>query len=62
MNLDLNPSDHPDAELIEDARMAAVTNWEEAFVEAIRDRVRRFPTMELSGMQRDKLEQIRCGR
>jgi hypothetical protein len=56
--LDFSGSDHPDAELIEEARMAAGTDWEEQFVADILARIRRNPGYSLSVAQRAKLEAI----
>jgi hypothetical protein len=56
--LDFSGSDHPDAELIEEARMAAGNDWEEQFVADILARIRRNPGYSLSVAQRAKLEAI----
>lgn len=50
---------HPDDELLETARMAATTDWEEEFVrDMLRKRRRWRGAFELTPEQRRKLEQI----
>lgn len=63
MALNLNQAgpgaEHPDDELLEDARMAASTDWEESFVADLLDRRnRQGANFTLSSAQRDKLEEI----
>lgn len=58
MALNLN-DEHPDDGLLEDARMAASTDWEEGFVADLLDRRKRQGfNFSLSGRERDKLHEI----
>jgi hypothetical protein len=53
---------HPDDELIEDARMAASSDWEEEFIADIIERRQRFGrAFMLTPKQREKLQQIAHG-
>jgi hypothetical protein len=58
MAINLN-DEHPDDELIEDARMAASTDWEESFCRSILDRRQRHgANFNLSERERSKLIEI----
>lgn len=54
--------EHPDDGLLEDARMAASSDWEEGFVTDLLARRKQYGTrFRLSDAQRAKLEQIAAG-
>lgn len=56
--MNLNP-DHPDDELLEDARMAASTEWEEQFIQSLRQRRQSFGgAFQISERERATLERI----
>lgn len=66
MAIDLNSSarpDHPDDLLIEEARMAAETDWEEDFVASILGRRAKYGlSFRLTDAQREKLTEIAHGK
>ena len=56
--LNLN-NEHPDDVLLEDARMAASSDWEETFVADMLEKRRKFGlNFRLTDGQREKLEEI----
>lgn len=62
VNKRIKPVEHPDDGLLEDALMAASTDWEEGFVDDLLKRRERWMSkFTLSDAQRAKLEQIRDG-
>ena len=57
--IDLNEADHPLDELLEDARMAAATDWEEEFMaDQIKNRQHYGLNWEPTPMQIAKMRQI----
>jgi hypothetical protein len=64
MALDLNQSpNHPDDLLLEEARMAASSDWEESFVaDQLKRRAEWGGAFKLTDAQRSKLEEIAHGK
>lgn len=59
---DFNRREHPDDMLLEEARMAAESDWEEEFVADLLKRRNRYAEQfTLTNRQRDKLKQIAYG-
>lgn len=57
--IDFNAKEHPDAALIEEARMSAESDWEEEFVADIIAKVKRYgASWNPTAAQRAKLFQI----